>query len=87
MSISPIIPLFQYLHGKQEKGAFIARYKRRYWDSIISLLFQYLRSGISRADPRAAAQSSTVVYCCFVVVSRAILWIYNHSQCRIRYIM
>ena len=46
-----------------------------------------ISSGVSRADSRAAAQSSTVVYCCFVVVSRAILWIYNHSQCRIRYIM
>ena len=31
-----------------------------------------ITSGISRADPRAAAQSSTVVYCCIVVVSRAI---------------
>ena len=100
MSISSIIPLFQYLHEKKEKGHLLHDTSGdirillfRYYSNISAavrrwvLLDDAISSGISHADPRAAAQSSTVVYCCFIVVSRAILWIYNHSQCRIRYIM
>ena len=51
------------------------------------LLADAINSGISRADSRAAVSRLSLLYVVVCCGCYAILWIYIHSQCRIRYIM
>ena len=80
-------------HSLHDISGDIRILKSRYYPNISAAVRRWvlradaISSGISRADPRAAVSWLSLLYVVVCCCLRAILWIYNHSLCRIRYIM